>query len=132
MSSKAKHPEDVLANSWTFSGFLEASGAPETGALVYALASFCRNPSCRVRAVGSCAKHIAKHALKWGVLEIDAMSRVFGLVFELPGTPQAAPKMAQHEPLKASKTILREQNLQDVSQNSLVAMAFEGPPEFQL
>ena len=59
------------------------------------------------------------------------MSRVFGLVFELPGTPQAAPKMAQHEPLKASKTILTEQNLQDVSQNSLVAMAFEGPPEVE-
>ena len=153
----------------TFDGFLEASGAPENGAPVYALASFCRNPSCRVRAVGGCAESIAKHDLAWrlrgnrrsrlrgaptfagsrtskievrtgapvyapcevgpkpwlpstrkcdlvlpstrrgGVLKIDATSRVFGLVFELPGTPQAAPKMAQHEPLKASKTILREQ-----------------------
>ena len=36
-----------------------------------------------------------------GVLKNDAMSRILGLVFEPPGPPQAAPKMAQHEPLKA-------------------------------
>ena len=66
---QGKNPEEVLANSSTFSGFLEASGAPETGALVYALASFCRNPSCRLRAVGTCAETVAKHGLPAGVGE---------------------------------------------------------------
>ena len=41
-----------------------------------------------------------------GVAKNDAMSRVLGLVFESLGPPQAAPKIAQHEPLKA----VRKQN----------------------
>ena len=46
--------------------FTWESGAPENGALVYALASFCRNPSCRLRAVGGGFKNLAKLALRWG------------------------------------------------------------------
>ena len=46
--------------------FTWESGAPENGALVYALASFCRNPSCRLRAVGGGFKSLAKHAPQWG------------------------------------------------------------------
>ena len=154
---QVENPSDVLTNLGISGGFLEAPGAPENDALVYALASFGRNPGCRLHAVGSCAEHIAKHALEWrgrqnqanvqcfgavsdlpnpaphrrsrlrglgglpqtpsavyaktrfgapvyaprGVATNDAMSRVLGLVFEPPGPPQAAPKIAQHEPLKA-------------------------------
>ncbi len=64
-----KNLQDVSAISSTFCNFLEAPGALENGALVYALASFCRNPSCRLRAVGTCAESVAKHGLPAGVGE---------------------------------------------------------------
>ena len=63
---QVENPRDVLANFGISGGFPEARGAPENGALVYALASFCRNPSCRLRAVGGGFKNLAKHALQCG------------------------------------------------------------------
>ena len=64
-----KNLEDVSAIFSTFGSFLEPPGALENGALVYTLASFCRNPSCRLRAVGTCAENVAKHGLPAGVGE---------------------------------------------------------------
>ena len=66
---QGENVEDVQANFATSGGFWEALGAPENGAPVYALASFCRNPSCRLRAVGTCAETVAKHGLPAGVGE---------------------------------------------------------------
>ena len=64
-----KNLEDGSTICSTFGNFLEAPGALENGALVYALASFCRNPNCRLRAVGTCAETVAKHGLPAGVGE---------------------------------------------------------------
>ena len=64
---QVEKPEDVLANFGSSAGVLAAPGAPENGAPAYAPASFARNPGCRLRAVGSCTKSIAKHSPKWRV-----------------------------------------------------------------
>ena len=64
---QVENPSSVPTNSATSGGFLEAPGAPANGAPVYAPAPFGRNPGCRLRAVGSGAKSIAKHSLEWRV-----------------------------------------------------------------
>ena len=51
-----KKLQDASAIFGTFGSFLEAPGALENGALVCALASFCRNPSSRLRGLGTLLK----------------------------------------------------------------------------
>ena len=93
---QGKNPEDVQANFGTLGGFLEAPGAPENDALVYALASFGPNPGCRLRAVGSCAEHIAKHALAWRGRRNQANVQCFGAVSDLPNpAPQRRSRLRE-------------------------------------
>ena len=60
-----KNLEDVLANFGISGGLLEAPSLHSYYAPVCAPASFGRNLGCRLRAVGGCAKSIAKHGLEW-------------------------------------------------------------------
>ena len=81
---QSKNPEDVLANFGISGGFPEARGAPENGALVYALASFCRNPSCRLRAVGIVLKTSQNTVCQRGSAKMDLMSHAFWQFADLP------------------------------------------------
>ena len=78
---------DVSAKLGTHGGFLEALGAPENGALVYAPASFPPNPSCRVDAVSGCAERAVKQHVEWRVCEKRLNVQGFGAVSDLQKRP---------------------------------------------
>ena len=79
--------EDVQAHLGISGGFWEALGAPENCALVYAPASFPRNPSCRLHAVGGCAERAVKQHVEWRVCEKRLNVQGFGAVSDLQKRP---------------------------------------------
>ena len=72
---------------------MEAPGAPENGAPVSAPASFRRNPGCRLRGLGACAKSLAKHGLEWRVRSTRSNVSCVGAGFRpsFPAPPPALP-----------------------------------------
>ena len=88
-----KNPLDVLANFWISGGFLEAPGAHSYYAPVYAPASFRRNPGCRLRGLGACAKSFAKHGLEWRVRSTRSNVSCVGAGFR-PSFPAPPPALS--------------------------------------
>ena len=84
---QGENVEDVQANFATSGGFWEALGAPENCALVYAPASFPRNPGCRLHAVGGRAERAVKQHVEWRVCEKRLNVHGFGAVSDLQKRP---------------------------------------------
>ena len=84
---QGENVEDVQANLGISGGFWEALGAPENCALVYAPASFPRNPGCRLHAVGGCAESVVKQHVEWRVCGKRLNVHGFGAVSDLQKRP---------------------------------------------
>ena len=82
-----KKLQDASAILGTFGSFLEAPGALENGAFVCALASLCRNPSSRLRGLGTFMKPSflpPRFGHFGGGAKIELMSGAFAQVAEPP------------------------------------------------